>query len=97
MGWWERSLYDFPLWNIFMMMVSVFLAFKGTLFVGCEIQKKTFTVKNRLFNWVQNFYGKMLLRISFALAHYGIALVILMILAFVFTCFIRLIPGDCTM
>jgi hypothetical protein len=92
-----NSLFEYKTWNVFMVVGMIFLAFKGTRFVGCEVAMINTKATVALFDRINNFYAKMILRLLFTAMHVLIAYMILVIVLFIFTCGIHLLPGDCTM
>lgn len=96
LGWSGQSLFEFPIWLIFMATGVVYLAFKSTSFVGCELEKKTYTPSVKFLEKCHSFYVRMFLRSVLALVHSYIAALLLSIMFYYLGCGANMLPVECT-
>lgn len=91
------SLFEYEYWKLFMAVVVLYLAFKGSNFVGCEFKMETTKSSVAWIERINNFYARMLIRLLLTALHVSLAVVILGVVILILTCVMHWLPGDCTM
>lgn len=91
-----NSIFGYKYWMLFMAVVVLFLAFKGSNFVGCEFKMETTKSSVAWIDRINNFYVRMLIRLLLTALHVGLAVVISGVVILILTCVMHWLPDICT-